>query len=146
MERINFTLENSFILISQSTPNPVKVYNDIEIERNYQVLDHTHKTYHVYMTHLPACNCPASSKGLNCIHILFIFIRVLRVSLDEPILYQRALLTSELCYIFSDFAARNIMNSDNHNSISHLSNTQIVYPPVIHNIWYFFHVLFLHDV
>ena len=112
IERIRFTLDNSFILVSESTPELVKTYNDLEIERNYQVLDHTTKIYHVYITHLPACNCPASSKGLNCIHILFIFIRVLNVALEEPILYQRALLTSELCYIFSDFESRSLMNNE----------------------------------
>lgn len=72
------------------------------VKRNYKVWDQTKKVYDVLISNLPACNCPASSKGLNCVHILFIFIKVYQVPRNEPILYQRALLTSELMQIYSN--------------------------------------------
>jgi hypothetical protein len=35
-------------------------------------------------------------QGHHCIHILFVLLKVLKVSSSDPILYQRALLTSEV--------------------------------------------------
>lgn len=93
-------MSSKFHLIEQVPFPTAKVVNSIIVEYHYRVLDHTKKIYDVIISNLPSCNCPASSKGLNCVHILFIFIKLLCVPLNETILFQRALLTSELITLF----------------------------------------------
>ena len=79
---------------------------DDSLAHNYRVWDRTGKVYDVHISNLPSCNCPASSKGLNCVHILFIFVKLLRVSEEDPILFQRALLSSELEQIYTSDATK----------------------------------------
>lgn len=62
----------------------------------YYVVGPTGTVYSIKLTNLPSCNCPDNTKGHHCIHILFVLLKVLKVSPSDPILYQRALLTSEL--------------------------------------------------
>lgn len=40
--------------------------------------------------------CHASSQGNICKHILFVMLRVLHMSPDEPLVWQKALLSSEV--------------------------------------------------
>lgn len=46
------------------------------------------------------CSCPDFGKGNLCKHILFIYLKVLRVNSGSPLIYQTALITSELQDIF----------------------------------------------
>lgn len=101
MERLKNTIAGRFLLIEEHVAESAKFIDDCLVERNYRVWDRTGKIYDVRICNLPSCNCPASSKGLNCVHILFIFAKLLRVPKDEPILFQRALLTTELLHIYS---------------------------------------------
>mmetsp|Transcript_13189 Transcript_13189/g.16551 ORF Transcript_13189/g.16551 Transcript_13189/m.16551 type:complete len:169 (+) Transcript_13189:748-1254(+) len=102
MERLRNTLAGRFLLIEEVVMEDGKKVSDCLVERNYRVWDRTGKIYDVKICNLPSCNCPASSKGLNCVHILFIFAKLLRVPENEPILFQRALLTTELVHIYSN--------------------------------------------
>ena len=94
-------MHGTFLLIEESRSEDAKMADGYLVEHNYRVWDRTGKIYDVHISNLPSCNCPASSKGLNCVHILFIFAKLLLVKAHEPILFQRALLTTELIHIYS---------------------------------------------
>ena len=57
--------------------------------------------YTVKISNRPSCNCPDNQyrNDHHCKHILFVFLRVLRLTRDCSLIWQRALLTSELCEI-----------------------------------------------
>lgn len=55
----------------------------------------------VQICQTPSCNCPDFEKGNFCKHILFAYLKVLRVSSSSYVIYQRALLKSELRGIFA---------------------------------------------
>jgi uncharacterized Zn finger protein len=59
--------------------------------------------YKVEISHRPSCTCPDHAEGHSCKHILFIFLRVLRVRLGRknPVIWQKALKTKELQDIFA---------------------------------------------
>merc|ERR1712070_671690 len=63
----------------------------------FAVLGSTGNVYTVEFGQCPQCNCPdfLNGRGL-CKHVLFIWLRVLRCSEDDPRIWQTALLTSEL--------------------------------------------------
>ena len=44
----------------------------------------------------PACTCPDCGKGNICKHILFVLLRVLHLPTTEPLVWQKALLPSEV--------------------------------------------------
>ena len=69
--------------------------------REYVVLGSTGNVYTVQIGKIPSCNCPDCTRGHLCKHILFVFLRVLRVPSHSPIIYQKALLQSELKEIFA---------------------------------------------
>jgi len=71
------------------------------ISREYKVLGQTANVYTVVITHIPTCTCPDYAKGHLCKHIIFVLHRVLKVSRNSPLIYQQALLTSELKEIFT---------------------------------------------
>jgi uncharacterized Zn finger protein len=51
--------------------------------------------YQVRVGRHPHCTCPDAAKGNLCKHYLYVMIRVLRLDQNDPIVWQRALLTSE---------------------------------------------------
>lgn len=52
--------------------------------------------YEVRVGRFPSCTCPdAAIRGNLCKHYLYVMIRVLRLKDDDPLVWQRALLTSE---------------------------------------------------
>ncbi len=51
--------------------------------------------YTIRVGRFPQCSCPDATKGNVCKHYLYVMIRVLRLKRDDPIVWQRALLTSE---------------------------------------------------
>ena len=50
---------------------------------------------------------PDYAKGYLCKHIIFVLHRVLKVSRNSPLIYQQALLTSELNEIFTKADSQN---------------------------------------
>jgi len=77
------------------------------LARRYAVLGSTGNVYTVRVGELVSCDCPDAAKGNVCKHQLFIFLRVLRQPRDSPLVFQRALLSSERAKLFaSPHAAR----------------------------------------
>jgi hypothetical protein len=74
---------------------------DDELKQTFAVLGSTGNVYAVVVGSQPACTCPDHAKGNLCKHILFVFLRVLRVSSTNPVVWQTALLTAELREIFA---------------------------------------------
>ncbi|KAG2386053.1 hypothetical protein C9374_003202 [Naegleria lovaniensis] len=72
------------------------------LEEEFVVLGSTGNVYNVNICEVPSCSCPDFEKGNLCKHILFVFLRVLRVNQNSHCVYQKALLHSELESIFKD--------------------------------------------
>ncbi|GLC51966.1 hypothetical protein PLESTB_000568100 [Pleodorina starrii] len=73
--------------------------------QEFHVLGATGNVYAVRICRSPACTCPDYAKGHLCKHILFVMLRVLRQSPDNPLIWQRALLTSEVEAVLGPLAA-----------------------------------------
>ncbi|CAF0848286.1 unnamed protein product [Didymodactylos carnosus] len=93
--RIERALSQRLYLIAQTHTS------DDEISREYKVLGQTGNVYDVVISRMPTCNCPDALRNSLCKHILFVMHRVLKVHRKSPLLYQQALLTSELHDIFA---------------------------------------------
>ena len=52
--------------------------------------------YTVTICRQPRCSCPDHAKGNVCKHILFVMLRAIRLPADDPLVWQRALLTAEV--------------------------------------------------
>ena len=52
--------------------------------------------YDVTVSRHPRCSCPDNLKGNLCKHILFVMIRVLGLAEDNFLIWQRALLSTEV--------------------------------------------------
>ena len=52
--------------------------------------------YTVNISRHPHCTCPDCAKGHVCKHILFVMLRVLKLSTNNPLVWQKALLTKEV--------------------------------------------------
>ncbi len=52
--------------------------------------------YDVTISCKPTCTCPDALKGNVCKHILFVMLRVLRLKRDDPLVWQKALLSGEV--------------------------------------------------
>jgi hypothetical protein len=61
--------------------------------------------YTVKISRHPHCNCPDHDKGNLCKHILFVMLRVLKLSTTNPLVWQRALLTQEVSAFGTAFAS-----------------------------------------
>lgn len=75
-------------------------------EQSFYVLGSVGNVYTVKISHIPSCTCPDHAKGNLCKHILFVFLKVLRVPSDSNLIYQNALLTEELESIFKSAPAK----------------------------------------
>ncbi|EIW69441.1 hypothetical protein TREMEDRAFT_62308 [Tremella mesenterica DSM 1558] len=68
----------------------------------FKVLGSTGNVYTVIIGFLQQCDCPDSAKGNTpCKHVLFVFLKVLKVPENSYHWYQRGLVASELEVIFS---------------------------------------------
>ena len=74
-----------------------------EDQQAFAVLGSTGNVYNVMIGQTPACNCPDYGRKGNtsCKHVLFVFLRVLRVPSTNPVVWQAALLKQELVEIFA---------------------------------------------
>jgi hypothetical protein len=69
------------------------------------VLGSTGNVYKVRVGPIVSCDCPDAAKGNVCKHQLFVFLRVLRQPRSSELIYQRALLSSELASLFAGRAS-----------------------------------------
>eukprot|EP00879_Flechtneria_rotunda_P028992 GHRR01031243.1.p1 GENE.GHRR01031243.1~~GHRR01031243.1.p1 ORF type:complete len:247 (+),score=58.84 GHRR01031243.1:121-861(+) len=65
--------------------------------QEFAVLGATGNVYTVTTSRHPHCTCPDHAKGNLCKHILFVMLRVLKLATDNPLVWQKALLTNEVC-------------------------------------------------
>lgn len=79
-------------------------------EEMIEMTGSTGNIYHIHISHLPTCTCPHSQKGNQCKHVIYVMSRVLRARYD--LVYQLALLTSELREIFSNAPSIEISDDD----------------------------------
>lgn len=87
------------------------VSDDLECE--FVVLGSTGNVYTVKIAKLPFCTCPDSQKGHHCKHILFVLMKVIGIDSDSPLLYQAALISSELEQIFRCMENRRVGGGTN---------------------------------
>ncbi|KAJ3311123.1 hypothetical protein HDU76_003203, partial [Blyttiomyces sp. JEL0837] len=92
-DRISRALQQRMFLLSRKT-----VSNH---HHEFAVLGSTGNVYTVHVRKISSCDCPDFGKGNLCKHILFVYLKVLRVDSDSYMIYQTALLTSELEEIFN---------------------------------------------
>ncbi|KAI9142021.1 hypothetical protein BKA69DRAFT_1156886 [Paraphysoderma sedebokerense] len=84
-------------------------------EHEFAVLGSTGNVYNVKIRRFPECNCPDFEKHKNfstghsipCKHVLFIYLKVLKLERSSHIIYQTSLLQSELEALF----ARQVSNA-----------------------------------
>jgi hypothetical protein len=71
--------------------------------RAYAVLCAKSNTVHcVMISNRHSCTCDENGREfVKCVHVLFVLVRVLRVPLNDYVLYQRALVDKELFAVFS---------------------------------------------
>ncbi|WRT67196.1 uncharacterized protein IL334_004162 [Kwoniella shivajii] len=68
----------------------------------FKVLGSTGNVYTVNIGVIPRCNCPDNLKGNKpCKHIIFVFIKVLKVPDESPIWYQMSLTPEEVEEVFA---------------------------------------------
>ncbi|KAL1709707.1 hypothetical protein EV121DRAFT_194257 [Schizophyllum commune] len=72
------------------------------LAREYHVLGHSGKVYTTHIGRKLHCNCPHFFKGNHCKHIIYIFIKFLRLPVSSYIWYQRALTRREVCNTFAN--------------------------------------------
>ncbi|KAI1744702.1 hypothetical protein F4680DRAFT_405766 [Xylaria scruposa] len=80
-------------------------------EEDVEVTGSTGNIYTVHIAQVPSCNCPHALKGNQCKHIIYVMCRVLRARHD--LVYQLALLSSELREIFENAPPINVDGEDN---------------------------------
>ncbi|KAI3691149.1 hypothetical protein L2E82_49368 [Cichorium intybus] len=85
-ERVLRALENPLRLLHRSN-------ND------FFILGATGNVYTVTLSEAPSCTCPDSTTP--CKHILFVYVRLLSVSLDDPCLWRRNLRPCQLTRLLS---------------------------------------------
>ncbi len=64
----------------------------------FSVLGATANVYSVSVGKHPNCSCPDFQKGNLCKHYLFVMLRVLRLDRSDPLVWQKALLKSEVLH------------------------------------------------
>ncbi|KAI5789026.1 hypothetical protein EDC01DRAFT_617043 [Geopyxis carbonaria] len=80
------------------------------LEETFEMAGSTGNVYEVTICEVPRCNCPDGIKNGTCKHILYIMIKVLQA--DAHLVYQAALLPSELTHIFARAPAPAIKSID----------------------------------
>eukprot|EP00775_Hariotina_reticulata_P009934 gene9934-10089_t len=63
--------------------------------QEFTVLGATGNVYTVVVGRHPHCTCPDHARGNLCKHILFVMLRVLKLNINNPLVWQKALLTKE---------------------------------------------------
>ncbi|KAL7424068.1 hypothetical protein Q5752_001653 [Cryptotrichosporon argae] len=75
--------------------------DDAPLER-FKVLGSTGNVYTTIIGHVPQCDCPDFGFGNKpCKHIIFVFLKVLKLPMSNKAWFQAALLTDELRAVFA---------------------------------------------
>ncbi|KAF6255345.1 hypothetical protein COO60DRAFT_1702876 [Scenedesmus sp. NREL 46B-D3] len=101
-ERIQRALPGSahrMFLINTKTVRPAGAESGRA--QQFAVLGATGNVYDVTISRHPHCSCPDHAKGNLCKHILFVMLRVLKLSTSNPLVWQKALLTKEVEEVLS---------------------------------------------
>lgn len=69
---------------------------EVEGGRKFVVLGSTGNVYDVVISKLLSCSCPDHAKGNHCKHLIFVLMKVCKINVRDPVLYQAALLSSEV--------------------------------------------------
>lgn len=72
------------------------------LKETCSVLGSTGNVYTVEFGQVPSCTCPDYFKGNHCKHIIFVALKVMRISETSDLWYQKAYLRSELEEIFAN--------------------------------------------
>jgi hypothetical protein len=72
------------------------------LKETCSVLGSTGNVYTVEFGQVPSCTCPDYFKGNHCKHIIFVALKVMRISETSDLWYQKAYLKSELEEIFAN--------------------------------------------
>ena len=92
---------DTLVRIQRALSQDIKLMSYIQESSSFEVLGTKGDLYTVKISHRPSCNCPDNQyrNGHHCKHIFFVFLRVLGLTRDCSLIWQRELLTSELCEI-----------------------------------------------
>eukprot|EP00603_Paraphysomonas_imperforata_P011960 CAMPEP_0114458774 /NCGR_PEP_ID=MMETSP0104-20121206/4858_1 /TAXON_ID=37642 ORGANISM="Paraphysomonas imperforata, Strain PA2" /NCGR_SAMPLE_ID=MMETSP0104 /ASSEMBLY_ACC=CAM_ASM_000202 /LENGTH=230 /DNA_ID=CAMNT_0001631375 /DNA_START=1 /DNA_END=690 /DNA_ORIENTATION=- len=96
VQRIHRAISQRLYLLDQRDTS-----NDV-LSKRFAVLGSTGNVYEVDICQKSCCTCPDYQRGHLCKHVLFVFLKVLRVPSGSPLIYQKALLQSELEHIFTN--------------------------------------------
>jgi len=95
------------------------------IQMEFAVMGSTGNIYTVSIGNLITCSCPDHLKGNVCKHILFIYLKVIGLSATCPLIYQSALLTTELQDIFGRLECRMAAVGRGSSSSSVMANARV---------------------
>jgi hypothetical protein len=83
--------------------------DDGECKCNFVVLGSTGNVYTVTLQDVPHCTCPDFVRKQDlCKHVLFVYLKVVGLPVSNPLVYQKALLRTELREIFSILSQRRV--------------------------------------
>ncbi|KAJ9103187.1 hypothetical protein QFC21_002610 [Naganishia friedmannii] len=74
----------------------------VNLKETCSVLGSTGDVYTVEFGQVPSCTCPDYFKGNQCKHIIFVALKVMRISETSELWYQKAYLRSEIEEIFAN--------------------------------------------
>lgn len=100
--RISRAMNQRLFLLSRSKPEGAcGCARGTTQHTDFSVLGSTGNVYTVKICRQQTCDCPDGQRDSQCKHILFVMLKVLQVARSSPLLYQDALLPSELEEIFA---------------------------------------------
>ncbi|MCL7024975.1 hypothetical protein MKW94_014145 [Papaver nudicaule] len=97
-------------------------------ENNFFILGATGNVYTVTLSTAPSCNCP--DRTVPCKHILFVFLRVLGVSLDDQCLRRKTLRTCQVIRLLNTpTSLQSVAGSRARERFHHLFSASNASPP-----------------
>ncbi|GAA98028.1 uncharacterized protein L969DRAFT_46584 [Mixia osmundae IAM 14324] len=70
--------------------------------QEFKIIGSVGNVYTTVISTEPTCDCPDAEKGNTCKHLIFTFLKVLKVPVASDVWYQKALLPSELEAVFAN--------------------------------------------
>jgi Ring finger domain/SWIM zinc finger len=110
-ERLERAATQRLYLIHQSEI-PETASSEADSKVDFTVLGSTGNVYQVQFGKVPTCNCPDFHRRQDmCKHIMFILLKVMGLSPNNPLSYQKAYITSELEELFTILRTRRVGGS-----------------------------------
>jgi len=101
--RLERALNERLYLIERRDASETSPSGLVNHRHLFEVLGSTGNVYTVAVSRLPSCTCfDFRERKQICKHLLFVYIKVLRLPRDSPLAVQHGLLRSELDQIFAD--------------------------------------------